>query len=193
MEAIEYILNFDVKWDRKSKIETITHWAEYMHETQRKILFAPNFTVWDKYTREFEDVAMAAIKESEKILDAYSATKKRFNSEIVKGIYVRVRVLQEWIKEYLEPIRARDDYKRWKEENGAAFPTSQREFLVEMFSMSMNTNSYLVRRRKDRKTELASSIVELHQLSDSITPKIVENSSRLQKFSHDLQVGQFQY
>ena len=125
MEALEYILNFDTirETDYIDAISTIATWTAYMAYTQKKVVFAPDFTLWDKYAREFENLAKSAIKESERILDMYDM---KLLADIEEGIYVRVRVLQECIIQ-LGPTRARDDYKKWKEEKESISTVAQRE------------------------------------------------------------------
>jgi hypothetical protein len=125
MEALEYILKFDRvrEADKRGVINTIATWTDYIAHTQKKVVFAPDFSLWDKYARQFENLAVSAIKESERTLDMYDM---RLPAYIEEGIYVRVRVLQEFITQ-LGHTRARDDYKKWKEDKESISTVAQRE------------------------------------------------------------------
>jgi hypothetical protein len=114
MDAYEYILNFSMTNIKGIQVGTIDSWSDYMTYTQKKLIFAPNFSQWDKYTREIEIVARAAIEKSDKVLDAYNAPRRRLDDRVQEGIYARVRLLKSWINNGLEPTRSQDNYKEWK-------------------------------------------------------------------------------
>jgi hypothetical protein len=119
-EAFVYLLNFDYDTyqDRASRLRDnrgVDNWTNYMNYVQRQVDFGPNFALWDKHTMEIERLALKAIRESEKVLEFHNPPDKRLPGELVDGIYVRIKVLRRWRQVYLGPIRARDDYKEWKE------------------------------------------------------------------------------
>ena len=143
MEAFEYIVRFDKipypgRPGSDHYIDIITIWRDYMAHTQKKVIFAPDFTLWDKYAREFETLAISAIKQSERALDTYNKT---LDSEIEEGIYIRVRQLQDWINTDLKDTRARDDYKKWKEEKESLSTTPQRESPCQLVLISIKSSS----------------------------------------------------
>jgi hypothetical protein len=85
-----------------------------MDYVQRQVILSPEFSLWDKHTSEIEILAREALSVSQKVLLAHNAPDKRLPKELVDGIYTRIKVLMRWKVEYLDPIRARDDYKEWK-------------------------------------------------------------------------------
>jgi hypothetical protein len=78
------------------------------------VILSPEFSVWDKHTSEIEILVQKALSVSQKVLLAHNAPDKRLPKELVDGIYARIKVLKRWKVGYLDPIRARDDYKGWK-------------------------------------------------------------------------------
>jgi hypothetical protein len=121
VEAFVYLLTFD--YDSYSGPDSrpihqrhgVNNWTNYMDYVQRQVNLGPRFALWDKHTMEIERLALKAISESEKVLEFHNPPDKRLPEELVDGIYVRIKVLRRWRQVYLGPIRARDDYKEWKE------------------------------------------------------------------------------
>ncbi|KFZ23236.1 hypothetical protein V502_02284, partial [Pseudogymnoascus sp. VKM F-4520 (FW-2644)] len=68
----------------------------------------------------------SALTESLRVIDAHiPAEKTKLPQEIVDGIYVRVELLQNWIKSQPNAVRARQDYKEWKKKQDASPQSSQ--------------------------------------------------------------------
>lgn len=136
VEAIDYIIHFDRSMqgrDRSHPHDTIEAWRENMKYIEEKAeIFAPNFTQWDKHTREIEMLATNALAESQRVLDEYHAADKRLPMGVIEGIYVRTRLLRNWTKLHLEVVRAQEDYKRWKIEQDASLQPSQGTLHLEM-------------------------------------------------------------
>lgn len=124
-DTMEYIMKVDQTWIGNGDKITVQNWVDYMNYVQRQLAFAPDFTQWDKHTREMERLAEVAIDESKKAIEAHNPPDKRLPKEVEDGIYVRTRVLQRWIKTSLEPIRAQDDYVEWKRKTDTVTPSSQ--------------------------------------------------------------------
>lgn len=117
VEAIDYIINFDRRsmQGRGRAHDTIEAWRENMKYIEEKAdIFAPDFTQWDKHTREIETLATNAIAESKRVLEEYHSADKRLPMGVIEGIYVRTRLLKNWTKLHLEAVRAQEDYKTWK-------------------------------------------------------------------------------
>jgi hypothetical protein len=120
-EAFVYLINYDYDHYHYRGSGTLTpnahgvaNWTDYMDYVQRQVILSPEFSVWDKHTSEIEILAQKALSVSQKVLLAHNAPDKRLPKELVNGIYARIRILKRWKVEYLDPIRARDDYKEWK-------------------------------------------------------------------------------
>jgi hypothetical protein len=125
IEAIDYLIKFNnasycTGANRIQTSKTIAAWTKYMEYVQQQLVFSPNYTQWDKHTREIESLAQKALSESEKVIEAHNAPAKRLPEEVFEGIIIRTKVLQGWRRDRLEPIRARDDYKDWKEKQSAS-------------------------------------------------------------------------
>lgn len=119
VEAIDYIIQFDQTYETNDDRpqDTILRWRDYMMYTGKQAdNFAPDYTQWDKHTREIERLANDAFTESKKVVDEHNRPEKRLPAEVVNGIYARTGLLQRWITSHLEVIRERKDYKRWKEQ-----------------------------------------------------------------------------
>ena len=134
VEAIDYIIHFDhVFVARGRSYDTIESWRDYMKYIQRQAdIFAPDFTQWDKHTREIERLANDALTESKRVLEEHNRPEKRLPKEVVEGIYVRTGLLQRWTKLHLEAVRAQEDYKRWKKQQDAPPQSSQSMSYLEM-------------------------------------------------------------
>ena len=124
-KAFVYLLNFDYDTypgsGRRPNHQTahlmhgVNNWTAYMDYVQRQVALCPNFALWDKHTKEIESFALKALSESEKVLEFHNSPNKLLPKELVDGIYARIKVLGRWREVYLDPIRARNDYKEWKE------------------------------------------------------------------------------
>lgn len=95
-------------------------------------IFAPDFTLWDKHSREIEALAIDALAESTRVLEENHPPDKRLPKEVIEGIYVRTRLLQDWTKSHLEVVRAQEDYKSWKIQHDAPLQSSQGMLHLEM-------------------------------------------------------------
>lgn len=117
VEAFDYLIKRDSKYIKPGWKEFffIDIWEKYMDYVQQQERFSPEFTQWDKHTREFDDLAEKALGESRKVIEAHNPPDKRLPEEVVEGIYIRTAALQRWRKNCLNPVRAREDYKEWKE------------------------------------------------------------------------------
>jgi hypothetical protein len=120
-EAFVYLATYDYDHcryqgpgTRTQNAHGVANWTDYMDYVQRQVILSPEFSVWDKHTSEIEILAQKALSISQKVLLAHNAPDKRLPKQLVDGIYARIKVLKRWEVEYLDPIRARDDYKGWK-------------------------------------------------------------------------------
>lgn len=134
VEAMDYIIHFDrVTQATDRPYDTIQTWRDNMKYIEEQAdIFAPDFTQWDKHTREIETLATNALTESKRVLEEYHPADKRLPNEVIQGIYVRTRLLQNWTKSHLEVVRAQEDYKRWKIQQDAPPQSSQGMLQLEM-------------------------------------------------------------
>ncbi|OBT88977.1 hypothetical protein VE02_02852 [Pseudogymnoascus sp. 03VT05] len=133
-------------------------------------IFAPDFTQWDKHTREIEALATNAIAESKRVLEEYHPADKRLPTVVIEGIYARTSLLQHWTKSHLEVIRAQEDYKRWKIRQDVPPQSSQ------------------VRKRRGYREDSATTIVHSTTPSTPLqTPEHYKRSSKLQAMAHYIQ------
>jgi hypothetical protein len=156
-EAFVYLIKYDYDHDRYQDSGTrplttvygVTNWTDYMDYVQRQVILSPEFSLWDKHTSEIEILAREALSVSQKVLFAHNAPDKRLPKELVDGIYTRIKVLKRWKVEYLDPIRARDDYKEWKIKQTT--PTTQQSHckLRAMWECVNGANVSSVRRRRN--------------------------------------------
>lgn len=126
IEAIDYILRFDGGWGARNTPGTINSWREYMKLIEEEVVFAPNFTQWDKHAREIERLANDVLAESMKVAEEHNRPERRLPKEIKEGIYVRTSLLQRWMKSHLHIIRDREDYKTWKAEQDILLQPTKR-------------------------------------------------------------------
>jgi hypothetical protein len=110
VEAVDYIVKFDqceiVNGNRpREVVDTIASWRSYMNYVGKQVIFAPDFTQWDKHTREIEGLAEIALNESKRVLEEHNRPEKRLPEEVLEGIYARIGLLQRWIKMSLQPVR----------------------------------------------------------------------------------------
>ncbi|KFZ01276.1 hypothetical protein V500_00825 [Pseudogymnoascus sp. VKM F-4518 (FW-2643)] len=101
VEAISYIIYYDSTrlGNTREYRHTIESWREHMQHIEKLLNFAPDFARWDEHTKEIEKLANSALTESLRVIDAHiPAEKTKLPLEIVDGIYVRVELLQNWIK-----------------------------------------------------------------------------------------------
>jgi hypothetical protein len=96
-----------------------------MNYTQKQADFAPDFTQWDKHTREIERLANDALTASKRVIEEHNRPERRLPEEILEGIYARTGVLQRWIRTQLELTRAREDYKNWNMQKDTTSQPSQ--------------------------------------------------------------------
>lgn len=125
VEAIDYIIHFDAAWRMGLEHDTIELWREYMDSVKLQAGFAPDFTQWDKNTREIERLANNALAKSTMVIAEHNPPEKRLPKDVVNGIYARVGLLQRWTKNYLNVIREQEDYKAWKKEQDTPPLSSQ--------------------------------------------------------------------
>ncbi|KFY84364.1 hypothetical protein V500_09379 [Pseudogymnoascus sp. VKM F-4518 (FW-2643)] len=125
-EAINYILRFDrAAPDYGRPYDTIQTWRDNMKDIEKQTIFAPDFTLWDKHTREIETLATNALPESKRVLEEQHPPDKKLPKGVIEGINVRSGLLQGWTKSHLEKVRAQEDYKRWKIQQDAPPQSSQ--------------------------------------------------------------------
>jgi Lon protease-like protein len=115
VEAIDYIIHFDpaslIMGRGGRHYDTIDCWRDYMTYIEKQVIFAPDFTQWDKHTREIEGLANDALTESKRVIEEHNRPEKRLPMEVVEGINVRAELLQRWTKSHLEVVRAQEEYK----------------------------------------------------------------------------------
>ncbi|KFY30353.1 hypothetical protein V493_01972 [Pseudogymnoascus sp. VKM F-4281 (FW-2241)] len=104
---------------------TIKSWREHMQHIEKFLSFSPDFARWDEHTKEIEKLANAALTESMGVIDTHIPAAKKLPQAVVDGIYVRVELLQNWIKSHLNAVRAQQDYKDWKKKQDAPLQSSQ--------------------------------------------------------------------
>lgn len=133
VEAIDYIIQFNhASPDYGRPYDTIQTWWDNMKEIEKQTVFAPDFTLWDKHTREIETLATNALTESKRVLGEQHPADKKLPKEVIEGINVRAALLQRWTKVHLEKVRAQEDYKKWKIEQDAPPQSSQGMLYVDM-------------------------------------------------------------
>lgn len=133
VEAIDYIIQFDRALPARGRpYDTIQTWRDNMKDIEKQTVFAPDFTLWDKHTREIETLATNALTESKRVLGKQHPADKKLPKEVIEGINVRAALLQGWTKTHLEVVRDREDYKKWKIEQDAPPKSSQGILHVEM-------------------------------------------------------------
>ncbi|KFY51927.1 hypothetical protein V496_08735 [Pseudogymnoascus sp. VKM F-4515 (FW-2607)] len=127
VEAIDYIIHFDRARPNRGRLyDTIETWRDNMKYIREQAeIFAPDFTLWDKHSREIEALAIDALAESTRVLEENHPPDKRLPKEVIEGIYVRTRLLQDWTRSHLEVVRAQEDYKSWKIQHDAPLQSSQ--------------------------------------------------------------------
>lgn len=134
VEAIDYIIHYDrARPIRGRPYDTIEAWRDhmkYIHEQAE--IFAPDFTLWDKHSREIEALAIDALAESQRVLEENHPPDKRLPKGVIEGIYLRTRMLQDWTKLHLDEVRDQEDYKIWKMQQEAPTQSSQGMLHVEM-------------------------------------------------------------
>jgi hypothetical protein len=193
VEAVGYIIKFDRVWIREENKErnTIRSWAEYMDYVQDQLSFAPDYTQWDKNTRELERLADAALNASKKVIEEHNPPEKRLPKEIVEGIYTRTRMLHKWKKIGLHLVRAQEDYKEWKGKKDAASEPSQcRWSHASDERTSRSTDEPPVRRRRRPLEESLSTIPPLTATSTTFDiPKEHGRLSKIGLLNYQLQVG----
>lgn len=101
----------------------------YIHE--QALLFAPDFTLWDKHSREIEALALDVLAETNKVLEEHHPFDKKLPTEVTEGIDVRTTMLQNWTKLKLKVVRDQEDYKIWKIQQEAPTQSSQGMLHVE--------------------------------------------------------------
>lgn len=131
VEAIRYIIRFDgLLPSRGREHDTIQSWEDYMSYIEKLAYLAPDFARWDKHTKEIERLADEAIAASINVLEEHMPPKETLPQPAVAGIYARIELLRRWKEFTLEKVRARDDYKTWKMQQGAPPQSSQRMLLT---------------------------------------------------------------
>ncbi|KFY23895.1 hypothetical protein V493_05571 [Pseudogymnoascus sp. VKM F-4281 (FW-2241)] len=124
--AIRYIIRFDRKLVHRGRFhDTIQSWEDYMSYIEKLVYLAPDFARWDKHTKEIEILADEAIAASINVLGEHIPPKENLPQPVVAGIYARIELLRRWKESSLEKVRARDDYKTWKMQQGVPPQSSQ--------------------------------------------------------------------
>ena len=194
VEAIDYIIQFDRAYRAKGKghnYDTIEKWEDYMLYIQKQAEFAPDFSQWDKHTREIEKLANDALTESKKVIAEHNRPEKRLPAEVVQGIYARCGLLQRWTKRELEVVRAQEDYKRWKIRQNASPQSSQStSHLQTDYKHVYEANGTTVRKRRGYQEDRTSTKVPVRTSSTPLKrPDHYEPSSSLQVLGRYLQVS----
>ena len=185
--AINYVINVDTTWNGNGNgegIRTVKVWVHYMDYVQKQVAFSPDFTQWDKHTREIEKLAEVAFDQSKKVIENHTRPERRLPKEIENGIYARIELLKRWIKTNVKPIRARDDYAEWKRKMDAKILFSQSTF-------SGNCGRYAVRTRRQHRDDRA--LLLRPATSQPERPPEYSWHTKLQKLGSFLQVETPQY
>lgn len=132
-EAINYIVRFDRAFPAGGRPDdTIDTWRNNMiYIDEQACSLAPDFTHWDKYTREIETLAINALTETKRVIEESLPISRRLRNGVIGGISVRTTLLKNWTIN-LEKVRAQEGYRRWKIQQDAPPQSSQGPLHLEM-------------------------------------------------------------